>query len=143
MSEVFNDDEVALAQAFEDLLNAGGDGFSIVEALEALLKTVVAEEVSIQMQEAAGLSRTADIRRDGMENVMQKMPAYVGTKIVCAMPMTREAFSQRKLERDQGQGDQGEDGFLVVYPDGYESWSPKEAFEGAYRPVSPAEARLV
>ena len=29
-----------------------------------------------------------------------------------------------------------EAGYKVVYPDGYESWSPKEVFEAAYRPTS-------
>ena len=29
-----------------------------------------------------------------------------------------------------------EDGYKVVYPDGYESWSPKDVFEAAYRETS-------
>ena len=29
-----------------------------------------------------------------------------------------------------------EDGYRIRYPDGYESWSPKEAFEKAYLPLS-------
>jgi hypothetical protein len=28
-----------------------------------------------------------------------------------------------------------DDGYKVLYPDGYVSWSPKEVFEEAYRPV--------
>mgnify|MGYP000046420677 CR=1 FL=1 len=30
-------------------------------------------------------------------------------------------------------------GYYVRYPDGYESWSPKEAFEGGYEPVDSSE----
>lgn len=46
------------------------------------------------------------------------MKQYIGTKIVHAEPMKKN----------------GKDGYKVVYaPDGYESWSPKDVFEAAYR----------
>ena len=46
------------------------------------------------------------------------MKHYIGTKIVQAEPMEK---NDRK-------------GYKVVYaPDGYESWSPKDVFEEAYR----------
>jgi hypothetical protein len=48
------------------------------------------------------------------------MRKHIGTKIVQAAP---EAHSET-----------GRDGYVVRYADGYESWSPKEAFEDAYRP---------
>ena len=32
--------------------------------------------------------------------------------------------------------DKGEPGYRVVYPDGYESWSPEEAFEKYYFPIT-------
>ena len=32
--------------------------------------------------------------------------------------------------------DKGEPGYKVVYPDGYESWSPEEAFEKHYFPIT-------
>jgi hypothetical protein len=32
---------------------------------------------------------------------------------------------------------------MVVYEDGYASWSPKETFERAYRLVTDAEAALI
>lgn len=44
------------------------------------------------------------------------MKTYIGTKIIQAEP----------------EGKDGKDGYKVVYPDGYTSWSPKEVFEGAY-----------
>lgn len=45
------------------------------------------------------------------------MKTYIGTKIIQAEPATKD----------------GKDGYKVVYPDGYESWSPKDVFEEAYR----------
>ena len=72
------------------------------------------------------------------------MPAYIGTKIVRAKSMTQHGFADRK-GRDQPEGGRGVDhhGYLVVYPDGYESWSPKDVFEEAYRLVSDDERRMV
>lgn len=49
---------------------------------------------------------------------MTALTNYIGTKIVGAMP---EKASN------------GAEGYRVVYKDGYTSWSPKEAFEEAYR----------
>jgi hypothetical protein len=40
-------------------------------------------------------------------------------------------------------GDKKIAGYLVQYPDGYESWSPKESFEGAYRLITPSEKELI
>lgn len=45
------------------------------------------------------------------------MKNYIGVKIVKAEP----------YEKD------GKPGYRVKYPDGYTSWSPKEAFEKAFR----------
>lgn len=45
------------------------------------------------------------------------MKTYIGTKIIEAAPEPKD----------------GQDGYKVVYPDGYESWSPKDVFEAAYR----------
>ena len=47
------------------------------------------------------------------------MKQYLGTRIVHAEPANK--------------GDAP--GYFVRYPDGYTSWSPKEAFESAYREV--------
>ena len=56
------------------------------------------------------------------------MQTYIGTKIVMAEPC--EAW------KDQGKHKVGDPGYKVVYPDGYESWSPKKVFEEAYRPTN-------
>jgi hypothetical protein len=58
---------------------------------------------------------------------MSAIKAYIGSIIIHAEPMEKN----------------GEPGYRVVYPDNYESWSPKHVFDQAYRPVSDMEARLV
>lgn len=74
------------------------------------------------------------------------MRAYIGTKIVRAEPMEDVTFSLkiRPLANVVVLGDgHGRAGYLVVYEDGYESWSPKDVFERCYRLVTDAEANLV
>lgn len=61
------------------------------------------------------------------------MKTYIGTKIIEAKPMTRgdyNIFRGWKIPEDENPEDRG---YLVKYPDGYISWSPKEVFEEAYR----------
>lgn len=53
------------------------------------------------------------------------MRQFIGTKIVEAEPAIRQTVKEPC----------GEPGYRVRYPDGYESWSPKEVFEAAYRPT--------
>ncbi len=55
------------------------------------------------------------------------MEAYIGAKIILAEPEWKN----------------GQDGYKVVYADNYVSWSPKEVFEEAYRPVSVGEFKLI
>lgn len=67
------------------------------------------------------------------------MKKYIGTKEVKAMPMTLGEFiktSGRNPYANDGKmhGD-NEEGYLVEYADGYQSWSPKEVFEKAYREI--------
>lgn len=57
---------------------------------------------------------------------------YIGIKIINAKPMTDNEFRGLK-DRPTVQDDT--DGYLVVYQDGYESWSPKSVFEEAYRRI--------
>ena len=61
------------------------------------------------------------------------MKQYIGTKIIQAEPAYRvdgEVFVKANIVPC---GYHIEDGYKVVYPDGYESWSPKDVFEAAYR----------
>lgn len=71
---------------------------------------------------------------------------YIGTKLIMALAMTRLAYNEYRgwdLPADENGADEG---YLVEYLDGgksnhpnhsgYISWSPKEQFDNAYRPVS-------
>jgi len=51
---------------------------------------------------------------------------YIGVKIIMAWPEEKN----------------GEPGYGVKYPDGYISWSPKEAFESAYFQMGDDETRI-
>jgi hypothetical protein len=68
------------------------------------------------------------------------MKKYLGVKVVSAEPMSRNAAGEAGLIRDyKSEKIKIEcDGYKVVYEDGYESWSPYDVFEKAYRqlPVS-------
>jgi hypothetical protein len=74
------------------------------------------------------------------------MQPHVGMKVVNAAPMTRGEYNTLRgwaVPVDENPNDPG---FLVEYVDGgaantphftgYVSWSPKDVFERAYRPVS-------
>jgi len=69
------------------------------------------------------------------------MQNYIGTKIIQAEPMTDEEFykltGKKIVEFPHRQG------YMVRYPDGYESWSPKAEFEHAYRLVREEEVKLI
>ena len=68
------------------------------------------------------------------------MKTYIGTKTVKAEPawkVTTEdgrTFIHAKSDDSEFAG-KIEDGYKVVYKDGYESWSPKAVFEETYRDV--------
>lgn len=61
------------------------------------------------------------------------MKRYVGTKFIEAKPMSRGEYNLYRgwtIPADENPADEG---YLVRYSDGYESWSPKKQFEEAYR----------
>ena len=68
------------------------------------------------------------------------MKTYIGTKIIQAAPALRmedadgnvrvELLGTNPMPRV---GETVDMGYKVVYPDGYESWSPQDVFEEAYR----------
>lgn len=61
------------------------------------------------------------------------MKTYIGTKKLEAKQMTRGEYNKyRGWTIPEGENPDDE-GYLVKYPDGYESWSPKKQFEEAYR----------
>ena len=64
------------------------------------------------------------------------MKQYTGTKTVKAMPMTMGEAYERKLLKEGVRPSECETdkaGYLVEYEDGYQSWSPAEPFEKAYK----------
>lgn len=61
------------------------------------------------------------------------MKRYIGTKIIMAKPMTRGDYNIYRGWKIPENENPADEGYLVKYPDGYESWSPKEVFEDAYR----------
>lgn len=60
------------------------------------------------------------------------MKKYIGTKTIMAMPMAKSE-AEKVLNRSLADAKGGEDGYLVEYPDGYKSWSPRETFEEYYK----------
>ena len=65
-----------------------------------------------------------------------KMKKYIGTKIIEAAPAIRmggKVYDANELiPRSM---EPVEEGYKVRYSDGYESFSPKDVFEEAYRPI--------
>lgn len=61
---------------------------------------------------------------------------YIGTKMIKVKPMTRGEYAElsgrNSIQTEKGESCSDE-GYFIRYPDGYQSWSPKEAFENAYR----------
>lgn len=70
------------------------------------------------------------------------MKTYIGVKIIQAEPATYGEFHARQ-GRPVTTMNSDQPGYHVLYPDGYQSWSPREVFEGAYRLVSDDERALV
>ena len=72
------------------------------------------------------------------------MKEYIGTKIVQAYPAYRYTmlsgcyvYAPHDEDNPQMLGAIAcEDGYRVIYQDGYQSWSPKDVFEAAYRETS-------
>lgn len=70
------------------------------------------------------------------------METYIGTKVIKAAPAWRVTGTDGHThvvpieeKPELLAGEILEEGYKVVYPDGYVSWSPKDAFEEAYRQV--------
>ena len=61
------------------------------------------------------------------------MKNYIGVKIVKAEPMTKTEYNKRRPPLSPLLDQNDEDGYIIRYPDGYVSWSPKDVFEQAYR----------
>ena len=74
------------------------------------------------------------------------MKKYIGTKQVEAEPMTMgEAYEKGLLQagRVPSEAEKDKVGYHVKYKDGYESWSPAEPFEEAYKLADTALDRIL
>lgn len=69
------------------------------------------------------------------------MKQYIGTKLIEAEPAYRCTDNRMRVDiivdpDEAATYYKSEEGYRVRYPDGYESWSPKETFEKAYLPLN-------
>lgn len=65
-----------------------------------------------------------------------QMKKYFGSKNLLGMPMTLGEYNEHRgwdIPKDE---DPNKEGYLVEYEDGYQSWSPKENFDAAYREIT-------
>lgn len=61
------------------------------------------------------------------------LPLFLGVKIIGAEPMDMNTFNRTFKGMDVEENSENAPGYKVVYEDGYTSWSPKYAFDKAYR----------
>lgn len=74
-----------------------------------------------------------------------QLKQYTGTKTVKARPMTMGEAYERKLLKEGRRPSECETdkaGYLVEYEGGYQSWSPKDVFDAAYKPSETFLERL-
>jgi hypothetical protein len=57
---------------------------------------------------------------------------YIGIKVLKAEPMSSRDYNIYRGQLVSRNGNPIRKGYLVEYPDGYKSWSPKETFESSY-----------
>lgn len=73
---------------------------------------------------------------NGYRAIAQKgkeMKKFIGTKIIEAKPMNRGDYNKYRGWQIPDDENPADEGYLVKYSDGYESWSPKKQFDEAYR----------
>lgn len=61
------------------------------------------------------------------------MKQYIGTKTLMAVATTLGDYNAHRGWTIPEDEDPETEGYLVEYPDGYQSWSPKAQFEEAYQ----------
>ena len=70
------------------------------------------------------------------------MKSYIGSKIILAEQMDECSFL-KKIKGQNVENRETRPGYKVVYPNGYVSWSPQDAFETAYREITNSEKELM
>lgn len=63
---------------------------------------------------------------------MENEQNYIGIKMIKARPMTRGDYNKYRGWEIPENENPADDGYLVVYSDSYQSWSPKDVFEKHY-----------
>ena len=62
---------------------------------------------------------------------MPEYKQYIRCHIVKATPMTRGCYNKLRGWEMPANENPDDDGYHIIYPDGYESWCPKAQFEAA------------
>ena len=78
--------------------------------------------------------------------IQSEMKKYIGTKQIEAEPMTMgEAYEKNLLQagRVPNESEKTKAGYHVKYEGGYESWSPAEPFEKAYKVADTPLDRMI
>ncbi len=68
----------------------------------------------------------------------EDLKVYIGTKILKAKPMHENEWLKGKNQETANR-----DGYLVIYDNGYQAWSPKDVFETHYREITSDEISVV
>lgn len=66
---------------------------------------------------------------------MAEYKTYIRCHVVKATPMTRGEYNKLRGWEMPSNEQAADEGYHVVYPDGYESWCHKAQFEAAGRPI--------
>lgn len=65
------------------------------------------------------------------------MDKYIGCKLIEAEPINRGDYNKLRGWTVPADENPADEGYMVVYPDGYRSWSPQDQFEKYYMIVTP------
>jgi len=74
---------------------------------------------------------------------MREYGLYIGCKVIKAKFMNENEFLNKIKNLNIPDNKKDRKGYLIEYPDGYQSWSPKEVFENAYRSITIKEIQLI
>ena len=66
---------------------------------------------------------------------MPEYKQYIRCHIVKATPMTRGCYNKLRGWEMPANENLDDEGYHIIYPDGYESWCPKAQFEAAGNPI--------
>lgn len=88
-------------------------------------------------------SQQTDVPQEPEVLNFQKSTTYIGTKIVVAKKMTRNAYDKMKNPNLAEELAEDQRGYVIQYEDNYVSWSPADVFERCYREITESEKRLM